>query len=53
MVHDRWIDGRMDGKSDIQRWVPHLKNLFSHEITKNQKETLKETVKGHQGFHDI
>ena len=24
MVHDRRIDGQMDGKSDIYRWVPHL-----------------------------
>ena len=23
IVHDRW----MDGKSDIYRWVPHLKNF--------------------------
>ena len=33
MVHDGWMDGQTvrqmdgqtDGKSDIQRWVPHLK----------------------------
>ena len=23
---DGWTDGQMDRKSDIQRWVPHLKN---------------------------
>ena len=24
MMHDRRMDGQMDGKSDIYRWVPHL-----------------------------
>ena len=25
MLQDGWMDGQMDGKSDIQRWVPHPK----------------------------
>ena len=38
---DRWMDGHMDGKSDIYRWVPHLKIIrcmsisnFHHFIAK-------------------
>ena len=25
MAHNRWTDGQTDGKSDILRWVLHLK----------------------------
>ena len=32
MVRDRRVDGQMDRKSDIQRWVPHLKkSIFRTE----------------------
>ena len=33
-------DGRTDGKSDIQRWVPHLKKEASKEVNKSLFNTL-------------
>ena len=33
---DRWTDGWTDRKSDIQRWVPHLKIHCILELTQTQ-----------------
>ena len=43
IVHDRWRDRWMDRKSDIQRWVPHLKTK-----TKSIKPKLLKTLHLHQ-----
>ena len=46
MVHNRQMDGQMHGKSDIKKWVPHLKtstslNAFKHNIKKHYFNELK------------
>ena len=44
-------DGRTDGKSDIQRWVPHLKKEASKEVNKSLFNTLCiSRLVFHQGF---
>ena len=51
MLHDGWMDGwkdrQADGKSDIQRWVPHLKIMrdtldAAFELNKHQILSKKE-----------
>ena len=50
ILHDRWIDeqknGQTDGKSDLQRWVPHLKKsrqlYFNYDLRDQKRQQVKD-----------
>ena len=49
MVHNGQMDGRTDGKSDILRWVPHLKNVKKGKKEQNiwNKNSIKFSKTSH------
>ena len=41
---DGWTEGQMDRKSDIQRWVPHLKIFIPPEKSDKISNKLRKVI---------